>query len=198
MVRIEVTDAVRELRRRYADIEGDISKQIAGALNHTARKAKTAVSRNVRAEYNIKAKDIKAALKLGYARVNHLETYIEATGRALPLRAFPHRQTRQGVSVSIMKKRYVIKKAFVATMRSGHKGVFARGGYGKRKFNFRYQRTEPSNRNDLQINELYTTSIPSAIDKPTILNALAKQINSDFPTRLSHLLGRTSKFGKIK
>ena len=198
MVRIEVTEAVRELRRRYADIDGDISKQIAGALNDTARKARTAVSRNVRAEYNIKAKDIKAAIRLGYATVNSLETYIEATGRALPLRAFPHRQTKQGVSVSIMKKRYVIKKAFVATMKSGHKGVFARGQYGRGKFKFRYQRTEPTNRNDLQINELHTTSIPSAMGKQSILDSLAKQINKDFPNRLSHLLGRTSKFGKIK
>ena len=198
MVRIDVTESVKELRRRYADIDGDINKQIAQALNHTARKARTAVSRNVRAKYNIKAKDVKAALRLGYATSNNLETFVEAKGRALPLRAFPHRQTKQGVSVSIMRKRHVIKKAFIATMRSGHKGVFARGRYGRGKFGFRYKRTEKSGKNDLQINELYTTSIPSAMSNKVILGILSKQISDDFPTRLSHLLGRTSKFGKIK
>jgi len=197
MIKIDVTEAVKELRRRYADIDGEIDQQIAAALNDTARKARTAVSKNVRALYNIKAKDIKAALRLGYATSNHLETFVEAKGRALPLRAFPHRQTKKGVSVTIMRKRHVIQKAFVATMTSGHKGVFARGQYGKGKFAFRYKREEPNDKNDLQINELYTSSIPSAMSNKVILGLLSKQISDDFPARLSHLLGRRSKFGKI-
>jgi hypothetical protein len=45
MIKIDVTEAVKELRRRYADIDGEIDQQIAAALNDTARKARTAVSK---------------------------------------------------------------------------------------------------------------------------------------------------------
>jgi len=50
-------------------------------------------------------------------------------GRRIALTAFPHRQTAKGVSVEVNRgKRTLIKGAFLATMKSGHRGVYVREG----------------------------------------------------------------------
>ena len=47
----------------------------------------------------------------------------------MPLVAYPYRQTKQGVSVEVNRgKRTLLKGAFVATMKSGHVGIFRRQG----------------------------------------------------------------------
>ena len=198
-MKVDVTQATEAYREAYRDLTGDkFHRAAARALNHTARKARTNVSKSIREEYRIKAKDIKAAIRLGNASSSQLSTYVRATGKSLPVAAFRHRQTRQGVSVSIMGKRKVIKKAFVATMESGHTGVFARGRYKRGGFDFRYKRIADKDRNDLPIQELHTTSIPSAMSKQSVLERVADKISIDYPTRLNHLLGRSSRLGKIK
>lgn len=199
MIKADVSQAVAAFRDGYRDLTGaEFNQQVARALNHTARKSKTATSKAIRAKYDIKAKDIKRAIRLGYATVNNLEASITASGRSLPVRAFRHRQTKRGVSVRIMKQRKVIQKAFVTTLKSGRQAVFARGKYNAGRFNFRYRRIRPNNQNDLPITELHTTSIPQAMGRNVILNHLANQIQEDFPKRLAHLLGRKSSFGPIK
>jgi hypothetical protein len=58
-----------------------------------------------------------------------MEWAIDVSGEPVPLVAYPHRQTKKGVSVEVNRgKRTLLKGAFVATMRSGHKGVFRREG----------------------------------------------------------------------
>ena len=51
----------------------------------------------------------------------------------LPIIAFKPKQSGSSISVAIHKgKTTMIRHAFVATMASGHKGVFSRGRYQKR------------------------------------------------------------------
>jgi len=61
-----------------------------------------------------------------------LEARIALDGAPVALSAYPHRQTKKGVSVAVNRaKRSVVKGGFVATMRSGHKGIFRRRGAGR-------------------------------------------------------------------
>lgn len=55
---------------------------------------------------------------------------MEVSGAPMPVASYPHRQTKQGVSVQIKAGggRALIRHAFVAQMRSGHTGVFFRQG----------------------------------------------------------------------
>jgi hypothetical protein len=194
MAQIDVSDAVRTFRGLHTDLTGaQFDKNVAGALNHTARKVRTRTSIEVRRLYRIKAKDVKKSISLGPAMVTNLTATIRISGKRLPIRAFPHRQTRKGVSVSILKgPRRVIHKAFVSSMGNGHQGVFARGEYKAKGFGFRYKRTAPSRGNDLGISELLTTSVPQAAARKIILQKQRRGVEADFPKRLSHLLGRAS------
>jgi hypothetical protein len=54
---------------------------------------------------------------------------VDVSGEPVPLVAYPYRQTKQGVSVEVNRgKRTLLKGAFVATLKSGHVGVFRRQG----------------------------------------------------------------------
>jgi hypothetical protein len=51
------------------------------------------------------------------------------SGKEIPLAKYPARQTKRGVSVLVNKgKRKLVRGAFLATMKSGHTGVFRREG----------------------------------------------------------------------
>lgn len=111
-----------------------------GALKRALRKAgatalrdmRSEASKRIRARKRIKSRYITRALTLRRPKggdVSGMEWALDVSGEPVPLVAYPHRQTRKGVSVEVNRgKRTLLKGAFVATMRSGHEGVFRRRG----------------------------------------------------------------------
>src|SRR5512139_1372286 len=99
------------------------------------RDMRAEASKRVRARKRIKASYVRKALTMRRARgsdLARLEWAVDVSGDAVPLVAYPARQTKKGVSVEVNRgKRTLLKGAFVATMRSGHKGVFRREGMAR-------------------------------------------------------------------
>lgn len=90
-------------------------------------------SRRVRNRKRFKVAKVNKGLPLAFPRssrtLDDLEWRMDISGETMPLAAFSYRQTRKGVTFSVnVAKRGFIKSAFVATMDSGHKGVFFRTG----------------------------------------------------------------------
>jgi hypothetical protein len=188
---IDIKDAVRGIRSQFAHLksQSEVNSTIARAINHTAAKAKTAASRQIRDRYKIRAKDLKPAIKVHKANRTNLEAAVMAVGRPLPIYAFGARQTKRGVSVNVMGKRQVIRSAFVATMKSGHTGVFARGGYKGYQFDFRRQRVQRTGP-DLSINEITTSSVPKMMANEIVISHLERIMSEQFPARLQHEVSR--------
>ncbi len=111
-----------------------------GALKRALRKAgatalrdmRSEASKRIRARKRIKSRYITRALTLRRPKggdIAGMEWAIDVSGEPVPLVAYPHRQIRKGVSVEVNRgKRTLVKGSFVATMRSGHQGVFRRRG----------------------------------------------------------------------
>lgn len=111
-----------------------------GALKRALRKAgatalrdmRSEASKRIRARKRIKVSYIRKALTLRRAKggdIAGMEWAVDVSGQPVPLVAYPHRQTRKGVSVEVNRgKRTLLAGSFVATMKSGHKGVFRRQG----------------------------------------------------------------------
>jgi hypothetical protein len=110
-------------------------------LARAAKKAGSTALRDMRSEANrrirtrkkLKLKVIRQAMTLERPkkakRIDDLEWKVKLDGKPVPLSAYSHRQTKKGVSAAInVGKRSFVPSAFVATMRSGHKGVFVRRG----------------------------------------------------------------------
>lgn len=123
-----------------SDIAALENGPLKGALKRALRKAgatalrdmRSEASKRIRARKRIKASYIARALTLRRPKggdIASMEWAVDVSGEAVPLVAYPHRQTKRGVSVEVNRgKRTLLKGAFVATMRSGHEGVFRRKG----------------------------------------------------------------------
>lgn len=99
------------------------------------RDMRSEASKRIRTRKAIKPKYIARALTLrrpSGSDIASMAWAVEVSGEPVPLVAYPARQTRRGVTVEVNRgKRTLIPGAFVATMKSGHQGVFRRRGPGR-------------------------------------------------------------------
>ena len=114
-----------------------------GALKRALRKAGATALRDMRAEASkrirqrkrIKGKYISRAITMRRPKGGDIASMtwaLDVSGEPVPLVAYPHRQTKKGVSVEVNRgKRTLLKGAFIATMRSGHVGVYRRRGQAR-------------------------------------------------------------------
>lgn len=174
----------------------DAARAIPRALNKTATTARADASRQIRSEgYGIKAGDIKAAIAIRKATLAEITATLQVRGRPIPLIKYSARATKDGVVVSVKNGRLLVKHAFIATMPSGHKGVFVRvdsasharllaskgiKAYGfKRKANYKH---------GLPIRELFGPGIPSAFRNEAVQKAMQEAVRKRFPVVLGQEL----------
>ena len=89
-------------------------------------------SKRVRARKKLKVKPVNAALSKRRPKGNDLDSMvfgIDVSGKPVSLASYPARQTKRGVTVEVNRgKRTLLEGAFLATTKSGHRGVFLRVG----------------------------------------------------------------------
>jgi hypothetical protein len=139
-------------------------------------------SRRIRETKGIQVGYIDTALTMVYPTTKPVWTLV-AKHKSLPLVAFGARQTKTGVSVEVTKgKRAIVKHAFLATMQSGHKGVFMRRGpkrmAGKGKYAGKMRQP---------IYETYTASVASTLGK--VGDQVLKRGESVFRDTFNRLTG---------
>jgi hypothetical protein len=113
-------------------LKGALRRALNKAGATALRDMRSEASKRIRARKRIKTRYITRALTQRRAKgsdIAGMEWAIDVSGEAVPLVAYPHRQTKKGVSVEVNRgKRTLVKGSFVQTMKSGHKGVFRRRG----------------------------------------------------------------------
>lgn len=184
------------------DIRGDMNRVIADmeqkkrgvreiaaprAINKMADQVKVAASREMRAAgYKLKVSDIKKGLTIYRASAANLTATVVASGKPIPLIAYGAKQTARGVSVSVLNGRKVITQVFIATMPSGHTGVFERlrNTHKKKQVNGRTRWT------GLPIKELFGPSIPDGLANATVQSVLQRLVDEKFPTILRQQIDR--------
>jgi hypothetical protein len=177
---------IERIRNQLGVIRREVvNKATVRALNKTGAIARTAASREIRqAGYNIAARAIKDNVELKRARPGELRVTVRAAGRPVPLIAFGARQTRAGVSVKVKEGRKLIKGAFIATMPTGHKGVFTRVGNRHK----RVRRDGRASWSGLPIREMYGPSVPAAFRNQVVQDALRRVARARFPAIFEHEL----------
>jgi hypothetical protein len=185
MLDLSVHADVKGITASMAKYVGEQQKAVIRALNKTATQARTAASQEVRGVgYNIKASAIKKSFTINRASRGNLVVVLKATGRQIPLINYGARQTKSGVSFSVKNGRKVLKHAFIATMQSGHLGVFERTGKQHKKV----VRNGKALRTGLPIRELFGPSIPQSLANEAVEKALMAKIRQKFPQILKHEL----------
>jgi hypothetical protein len=159
------------------------------ALNKVAAQVKTSAAQSMRdAGYNLKVSAIKKGLTITRATSGRLTATVVASGRPIPLIAYGARQTGKGVSVDVLHGRKLIAGAFIATMRSGHKGIYVRVGN-------RHKRVMKAGKpvwSALPIRELFGPSVPDGLANKAAQDALQRLVEDKFPELLRQQIKRLS------
>lgn len=164
--------------------EKAVARAASKAGNDALRAMRTAAGRSVRQRKKIKAGVVSKAFKLNYASprssLESMEWSMDVTGAPMPLIAFPHSQTRRGVSVMVNAgSRKLVKGAFIATMKSGHEGVFVRTGKAR-----------------LPIKELFSTRVTDVFKDEGMIPAVFARTQSVFTSAFQRLLNLELGKGK--
>lgn len=111
--------------------KGRAAKRALRKAGKTAmRDMRSEAGKIVRHEKRIKAKPVRRAISVRTTKVSDfpMEWGIEIDGKPVSLMAYPTRQTRKGVTTAVNRGqgRTLIAGGFIATMTSGHEGVFLR------------------------------------------------------------------------
>ena len=161
--------AVKTELKGFEDLATLFPRATASALNKTIAQAKTRASSDLREVYNIKKSDIDATMSIRKATVTQLFAMLRTTGKRIALSKFGARQVASGVAVMVKKgARKVIRTKFIATMKSGHIGVYGRKGRARLPI---IERSGPSvpqlfgSRNIIQKLQTFTTQkLPEILD----------------------------------
>ncbi len=124
--------SLRSAQRMLRNIPRGLNKVVSRAINKVGVWARKRIVDKVAADLPVKKGTLKKHnVKLKRASYFKWRAEINITGKRIPLIELKARAIKRGgVSYSIRKAggRRRHKQAFIATMRSGHKGVFARAG----------------------------------------------------------------------
>lgn len=157
-------------------IEKAVTRAVIKAGRDGLRALKSASARSVRFRKRIRVSRINASLPTQGPRSHDLadlEWRMDVSGKAIPVIDYASpRQTLRGVSVGINGgRRVLIKSAFIATMRSGHTGVFMRSGKA-----------------NLPIRELYTTRVSDVFEDNGMVPAILARAKTEFTKTFERVL----------
>jgi hypothetical protein len=118
---------------RSRKLDKALFKALSKAGGDAARAMKRQSAKDVRQRKRFKLAKVNKSMKLVFPRgkreLKDLIWRLDVSGAPIPLAELPYRQTAQGVEVEIKPgKQSLVKSAFVATMKSGHTGIFRRRG----------------------------------------------------------------------
>jgi len=127
-VKLDMRLDVSETSRAFADIRRRAPRAIVRAQNRAAKSARTVMVRAVAGDMRLKQSVVRNRIMLELARSIGDSAVIVASRRRIPLIQFRARASRRGVRASLPGGKGRYGDAFIATMRSGHRGVFRRRG----------------------------------------------------------------------
>jgi len=181
---IEFTWDSRDLAMwRGGKVEGALARALLMAGSSAARAMKAESSRMIRERKRFKVAHVNRALPLSFPsskEIMRLAWRMDVSGALVPVSAYSHRQTRKGVSVAINRgSRSLVRSAFVATMKSGHRGVFLRKGKAR-----------------LPIKEAFTTRVSDVFADGGFIPAVQVHAQGVFSAAMARLL--PMELGKLR
>lgn len=164
------------------------------ATNDALSGIRTESVKLIGAKVTAKAATIRKHFKVKKMFAADLSANIECTGKPLPLIDYSANKVKKGVSIKVLKanKRTTLKHTFIATMKSGHRGVFWREWDGERVKpdpTKRYANLAKS-KYALPINELYGPPIPDIYDDPQVMTPVLANANIRLQNRLEYHTNR--------
>lgn len=187
-MKVTVSDNIKSATSAMKALPGGVNRAVAATLNRVAEGMKTEAARIIAKTYNIKNKDVKSLgnVKVTKANTSKLEILLTSKGGNIPLIKFstnPNAPRRVKMLKASVKRggKKPVPGAFVATMKSGHTGVFERMG---------------AKRNP--IGEKYGPAVPIMMNNQDVADHLNEQANIRISKRLDQEMKRVLGGLKMK
>jgi len=135
---IEIQGDTSQAEILVREVPDFASKAQVRAINRGISAARTVMVKAVAADTSLRSSTVREAMRLENASLNRVEGRLSATLKRIPLIEFratgpePSRGRGRGVSYKLSGGRGRLSSGFIATMRSGHRGVFVRVGAERR------------------------------------------------------------------
>jgi hypothetical protein len=204
-VTIDKTDLF-SVEKSMEAIRKGVPDAIRFATNNALSGLKTDASKEIRKHVTAKAKYVDRDITIKKMYVSDLSAHIEAKGEPLPLVAYKHSQIMKGVKVQVKQEGSpkLVKHAFVATMKSGHKGIFWRekrqkGKYSKRWPEGKYATAPPTPKKrtpyqiaigyttfQLPLTERYGPRVPDVFKQDAVMKPMLEKASDKFDERLEY------------
>lgn len=116
------------------DYPAKVTRATVRALNRSINSGRTVMTREIGGDTGLKQKDVREALSIQEATAGRPEASLGATVKRIKLIKFgakgptPSRGRGRGVTYRLRGGKGRVEDAFIATMKSGHTGVFRRVG----------------------------------------------------------------------
>jgi hypothetical protein len=183
-----------EIVKRFDGYPAYRAKAEVSSLNRALESGRTQVRREIQRELNISGKDVGRAIIVRLASASKPDGAIVVSRQPRPLAAFWPTQTAKGVRVTVRRSRgpEEIPHAFIATMKSGHTGVFIRTGPAvpsQKRIKRGSRKGQPVLRQ--QIKELYGPTVVGVLaGKPGMLDRIKKAMGEVLVTRMASQVSR--------
>lgn len=131
MFDIRINDReLKRLQKALKHIPNALPRVMSRGLNRTAGKSRTELARSAAKVTGLKIGAVRKRIKIVKATYRRWSATVTLKDRAIPLIEMRARQTKKGVTYREIgtKKRVLLSSGFIATMPSGHRGVFLRRG----------------------------------------------------------------------
>lgn len=189
MITIKINaEDMAKVKKALAGVSGAVDRVCMRAINDGLVGMKTDASAEIRSVITLKKSTVDATFKTVKASVTSLSGVFASTGKPVPLIEYGARQTTKGVSVQVKRgnPRSVVVGAFIATMKSGHKGVFWREWHQAIR--------KPVNRNipygklpkkyRLPISQRYGPRVPDILSNEPVMAAVLKKADDRMHTNI--------------
>ena len=103
-----------------------LDKIVALALVDTAKSAQSKAASLIAKRTGLRVGTVKPRIFYDHIAPGDYEIAVRSSRKPIPLIEFPTTQVATGVSTRAWGQQQIIRHAFIATMRSGHTGVFRR------------------------------------------------------------------------
>lgn len=196
---IEVPN-IDEIEKRLGQFKAKAPQALYRAINNAVDKAFTEDKKAASEKYNVAQKNVAPTLRKAKASKANLKGAVISTGERIPLYDFKH---KDGDPISVaVKKGNSMKplsgdpKAFIATMKNGHIGIFERKGTlqkGRKTRRPGVQRTV--NKHNERIKQLHSLSVPQMLKDEKMMKQVEKAAMNRLHERLEHHIDRILQKG---
>lgn len=158
------------------EVPAFLAKTVRAAGSEAIRGAKTDSSRSIREKKKIRLRRVRKGLPIIFPASTRKDARrfvwkLKYSGEPVPLAEYAPRQTAKGTTIEVNPgQRKLVRHAFIATMASGHKGVFIR--------------TEKSR---LPIKELFSTNIAEYFSARSVITPIEEQAKTRFGAAFGRL-----------